>query len=89
MVVLILKILYDLRILSYRGSQGIRYLGSCGICSIHHVELALSILRIFGGFPKLGVPFLGGDPHNKDCSIVGSMLRSPLFLETTASSADS
>ena len=28
-----------------------------------------------GGFPKLGVPFLG--PQNKDYSILGSMLGSP------------
>ena len=30
----------------------------------------------FRGFPKLGVPFFGG-PHNKDSSILGSILRSP------------
>ena len=30
------------------------------------------------GFPKLGVPFLGG-PHNKDYSILGSILGSPYF----------
>ena len=30
-----------------------------------------------GGFPKLGVPFLG--PHNKDYSILGSILGSPHF----------
>ena len=36
----------------------------------------------FGGFPKLGVPFLG-DPHNKDYSTWGSILGSPNFLEIT------
>ena len=28
------------------------------------------------GFPKLGVPFLGG-PYNKDCNVLGSILGSP------------
>ena len=32
-------------------------------------------LARFGGFPKLGVPF--GGPHNKDYSILGSILGSP------------
>ena len=31
----------------------------------------------FGGFPKLGYPF--GGPHNKDCSIFGSILGSLYF----------
>ena len=34
-----------------------------------------------GGFPKLGVPV--GGPYHKDCSIWGSILRSPFFRETT------
>ena len=33
-------------------------------------------MLLFGGFPKLGVPFLG-TPHNKDYSILGSILGSP------------
>ena len=36
------------------------------------------LLGGYGGFPKLGVPFLG-DPHNKDYSILGSILGSPYF----------
>ena len=32
---------------------------------------------IFGGFPKLGVPFWGS--HSKDSSILGSMLGSPFL----------
>ena len=35
---------------------------------------------IHGGFPKLGVPFLG--PYNKDYSILG-YIGVPLFRETT------
>ena len=31
---------------------------------------------LYGGFPKLGVPFLGG-PYNKDYSILGSILGVP------------
>ena len=34
------------------------------------------------GFPKIKGTFLGG-PHNKDYSIFGSVLGSPLFGETT------
>ena len=30
---------------------------------------------VLGGFPKFGVP--SGDPHNKDYSILGSILGSP------------
>ena len=32
---------------------------------------------VYGDFPKLGVPF--GGPHNKDYSILGSILGSPHF----------
>ena len=31
----------------------------------------------YGGFPKLGVPFWG--PHNKDYSILGSILGPPIL----------
>ena len=37
--------------------------------------------KVYGGFPKLGVPF--GGPHSKDYSILGSTLGVPLFWETT------
>ena len=37
--------------------------------------------RLYGNFPKLGVPVLGG-PYNKDYSILGSILRFPLFWES-------
>ena len=32
---------------------------------------------LYGGFPKLGVPFWG--PYNKDYSILGSRMGSPYF----------
>ena len=38
-------------------------------------------LWLYGGFPKLGVPFWG--PHNKDYCILGSILGVRLFWETT------
>ena len=34
-------------------------------------------MRLYRGFPKLGVPYWG--PHNKDYSILGSILGSPYF----------
>ena len=37
-------------------------------------------IYIYGGFPKLGVPFFGG-PYNKDYSILGSILGSPNFAK--------
>ena len=35
------------------------------------------VVEIYGSFPKLGV--LIGGPHNKDCSILGSILGCPCF----------
>ena len=35
-------------------------------------------IYIYGGFPKLGVPFSKG-PNNEDYSILGSVLGSPYF----------
>ena len=32
---------------------------------------------LYRGFPKLGAPFFGGGPYNKDYRILGSMLGSP------------
>ena len=34
---------------------------------------------VYGSVLKLGVPFLFGGPHNKDYSILGSILGSPYF----------
>ena len=38
-------------------------------------------IYIYGGSPKLGVPFEGS--HKEDYSIMGSILGSPYFWETT------
>ena len=38
-------------------------------------------LGVFGGFPKLGVPFRG--PYNKDYTIFGVYIGVPLYRETT------
>ena len=35
-VLLILETLHDSSVLHYHNCQGIRYLGRCRICSIHH-----------------------------------------------------
>ena len=37
----------------------------------------IGIMTLYGGFPKLGVPF--GDPYNKDYGILGSILGYPNF----------
>ena len=34
---------------------------------------------LVGGFPKLGASIFLGGPHNKDYSILGSILGSPYF----------
>ena len=49
-------------------------------------QLKIWLLLIYGGFPKLGVPFWGslfGGPYNKDYSILGSIFGSPYLGETT------
>ena len=38
----------------------------------------------YGGFPELGVPF-GGGSHNEDYDLLGSLLGSAYFWETTTS----
>ena len=53
-----------------------RTLNLCSQASGHHYGVrAPPSICISGGFPVLGLPFLG--PHNKDYSILGSILGSP------------
>ena len=47
------------------------------LCSLVRVWVEDCNLAEFGVFPKLGIPFLG--PHNKDHSILGSILGFPYF----------
>ena len=36
------------------------------------------MFKVYGGFPKLGIPF-GGGPQNKDSRVLGSILGSLYF----------
>ena len=68
-----------LRIPGVGGAGPLRDVGRAGTRSIQHRVLQDSPVeaRVDGGFPKLGVLFWG--PHNKDYSILGSILGYPNF----------